>query len=293
MPLDNGRGVDGEGSFSLRLTGFAKPLGLVWEESPVSGEVGGGWPGLGYQERARRARLGAGEVEAQPRMMALAQARGWGVVVRKVFPRARRGGGQLGLRWMGWDGMGGVPVFGPGDPRTPNTPSRAPHPRWPSWGGGGDGAREPGLGGTRCPQLSVFGAAQRKTFTFSRWEVPHMATGDPLGANPPSPGQNPPNPIQARMDYGRPAFFPHGGPAVMHLPGCTPLRQGKMKVQTVVPLWAGRHQGGGVAPGCKALAEEVKEGLLAPLIPPRARAQQGWRGAQLCRCGQLGGVPSL
>lgn len=155
-----GGGLVGKG-LSLMVE-FAKPLGLVWEESPVSGEVGGGWPGLGYRERARRARLGADEAEAQPRAMALAQARGWGGLGGEGLPQ-----GQALRRPAGtqMDGMGGDP------------PSQAPHPRWPSWGGGGDGAREPGLGGTRCPQLSVFGAAQRKT--FSRWEVPHMATGDP------------------------------------------------------------------------------------------------------------------
>lgn len=206
MPLDNGRGVGGEGSFSLWLTGFAKPLRLVWEESPVSGEVGGGWPGLGYRERARRARLGAGEVEPSPGRW-LWPRPGGGV---SWCGRSSPGPSVEEASWDsdGWDGMGGVPVFGPGDPRTPNTPSQAPHPRWPSWGGGGDGAREPGLGGTRCPQLSVFGAAQRKTLTFSRWEVPHMATGDPLGANPPSPGQNPPTPSRlVRTVVAQPSFL--------------------------------------------------------------------------------------
>lgn len=47
---------------------------------------------------------------------------------------------------------------------------------------------------------------------------------------------------------------PSGGPAAMYLPRPRPL-WGEIKVQTVVPLWAERHQGGGVAPGCKALAE--------------------------------------
>lgn len=50
-----------------------------------------------------------------------------------------------------------------------------------------------------------------------------------------------------------------------------------MKVQTVVPLWAGRHQGGAVAPGCKALAEEAwgRRGTPASRDPsPRTPAGQ-------------------
>lgn len=73
-------------------------MGWFGRKVQFLGRLGGGWPGLGNQERARGARLGADEVEAQPRAMALAQARGSGVVVGKVFPRPRRGGGRLGLR---------------------------------------------------------------------------------------------------------------------------------------------------------------------------------------------------
>lgn len=43
------------------------------------------------------------EAEALPRAMALAEARG-GVVVGEIFPSARHGGGQWGLRWMGQEG---------------------------------------------------------------------------------------------------------------------------------------------------------------------------------------------
>lgn len=153
-----------------------------------------GWPGLGYQERARGARLGADEVEAQPRAMALAQARGSGGVVGKVFPSARRGGGRLGLRWIGWEGSlcSGLVTREHLPP-----PPGLPHPRWPSWEGVGMGPGSRGWGGTRAPQLSVFGAAQRKT--FSRWEVPHMATGDPLGAEPPLPQTEAPDPPPGLM----------------------------------------------------------------------------------------------
>lgn len=171
--------------------------------------MGGGWPGLGHRERVRRARLRADEAEAQPRAMALAQAGGWGVAVGKVFPRARRGGGQLGLRWMGWEGSlcSGLVTL----------EHLTPPPRAPTQDG------HPGVG---------------------------------VGMGPGSRGW---------------------GAAAMHLPGCAPLRRGKMKVQTVVPLWAGKHQGGGAAPGCKALAEETREGLLASPdptpVPERSRAR--------------------
>lgn len=69
-------------------------------------EVGRGWPGLGVPRRSGGARLGD-EAEALPRVMALAEAgveaRG-GVVVGEIFPSARHGGGQWGLRWMGQEG---------------------------------------------------------------------------------------------------------------------------------------------------------------------------------------------
>lgn len=83
------------------MSGSAKPLGLVWEESPVSGG-GGRLARPRGTKREQRARLGD-EAEALPRAMALAEAHG-GVVVGEIFPSARHGGGQWGIRWMGQEG---------------------------------------------------------------------------------------------------------------------------------------------------------------------------------------------
>lgn len=85
---------------------------------------------------------------------------------------------------------------------------------------------------------------------------------------------------------------PSGGPAVMHHPGCAPLG-GEIKVQTMVPLWAERHQGGGVAPGCKALAEEAWGAHRLPQTVPLCPSTAGCLGdTQLCPLGPWG-IPSL
>lgn len=62
----------------------------------------------------------------------------------------------------------------------PRPPTQDGHPgvQGEGWGWGA------GVGGTRYPQLSVFGAAQRKT--LSRWEVPYAAAGGPEALAPPS-----------------------------------------------------------------------------------------------------------
>lgn len=72
-------------------------------------------------------------------------------------------------------------------------------------------------------------------------------------------------------------------------PGCAPL-WGEIKVQTVVPLWAERHQGGGVAPGCKALAEEAWGGTRAsPDTAPTPQHGGTLRGRPALPLGPTGG----
>lgn len=90
------------------------------------------------------------------------------------------GGGQWGLRWMGREGslcLGLVTLEHLTLPPRPPTQDGQPGMGW-EWGWGA------GVGGTRCPQLSVFGAAQRKS--LSRWEVPYAAAGGPEVLAPPS-----------------------------------------------------------------------------------------------------------
>lgn len=182
-------------------------------------------------------------------------------MVRKMLPSARHGG-RLGLRWVGW---GGVPGFGPSDPRTP---AQGPHRRTPTpdgHPGGGAGGLGAGLGGTRCLQLSVFGAAQRKM--LSRWDVPDWATGAPL-----------PEPPPRRMGgCTQPSLFSFRAPSRDAPPRLCPTSRGDQSANRG-PLWAGRHQGGGVAPGCKALAEEVWGACWPFQTPPQAPAWQGTWG---------------
>lgn len=268
-----GGGLVGTGLSLYGRVGLPSPLGWFGRKVQFLGR----WERLarpGARERGRRARLGAGDVEALPRAMALAQAGGGGLRWGRFSP----GPGMEEASWA-WDGMGGAPVSGPGDPGTPNTPSQAPHPRWPSRAGGGVGPGSRGWGAPGVPSLVFLERLNGKRLADGG--VPYMATGDPPQAPaPPSPGQNPPppDPIQAYVDYSdRPAFL------VGARPQCTSLAAphfggGKLKVQTVVPLWAGRHQGGGVAPGCKALAEEAREGPLAPQIPPLCPSAAGLEG---------------
>lgn len=68
-----------------------------------------------------------------------------------------------------------------------------------------------------------------------------------------------------------------------------------MKVQTVVPLWAERHQGGGVAPECKALAEEAWGGGTSASPDPTPTRQDAWGMPSSAPwvCSGGGGVPSL
>ena len=74
-PPDSGSAAGGEGScvwgcLSLyNRVGSPSPLGWFGGESPVSGEVGGGWPGPGHQGFTRRGRGGSrrGRWDAQRR----------------------------------------------------------------------------------------------------------------------------------------------------------------------------------------------------------------------------------
>lgn len=148
-----GGGV-GEGTwiFLFMINGPAKPLGLVWEKSPVSGS-GGGWPGRGEQEAAPRARLGADETRspAQGHSLGLSPGRGVGCGVGCIPQRqAWRLEAARGLRWTGWEGslcLGLVTLE-----HLTLLPSPPP-PRWPPWGGGGNGAGEPGWGVPGVPSL--------------------------------------------------------------------------------------------------------------------------------------------
>lgn len=131
----------GPGSFSSGASGFAKLLGLVWEESL---DFGG-----------RGVRLGAGETRRPA--LALAWVRGGG-----------RGGGRFSLGmevswgWAGWAGEGALCLSSVALKHLTPPPRPPLKMAIPGWGwrcGWGQGA---GVGGTWRPQLSVFGAAQRK-----------------------------------------------------------------------------------------------------------------------------------
>lgn len=75
-----------------------------------------------------------------------------------------------------------------------------------------------------------------------------------------------PPPLEPPPHLGLQSFW---GPCCNAPPRLCPL-WGEIKVQTVVPLWAERHQRGGVAPGCKALAEEAWRGAhqFPQTLPP-------------------------
>lgn len=90
----------------------------------------------------------------------------------------------------------------------------------------------------------------------------------------------------------RPGLQSFWGPCCNAPPRLCPL-WGEIKVQTVVPLWA-EAPGRGVAPGCKALAEEALGGLTSfprpcPQTLPRRPSTAGCLGdTQLCPSGPLG-----
>lgn len=94
-----------------------------------------------------------------------------------------------------------------------------------------------------------------------------MATGDPPpGADPPAPDRSPRPPHP-----GSCAPWVPGGPALMQHPGCAPLRRGgKMKVQTMAPLWAGRRQGGVSLQDVRHWQRRQGRARWLPQIPPRA-----------------------
>lgn len=120
--------------------------------------------------------------------------------------------------------------------------------------------------------------------TRSRWEVPYAATGVPEVLEPLS-RQNP------RPGPGLWELHSFLGPSCDAPPWLHPT-WGGIKVQTVVPLWAERHQGGGVAPGCKALAEEAWGGHTGfPRLRPSTAGRLG--DTQLCPLGPWGWGSSL
>lgn len=136
---------------------------------------------------------------------------------------------------------GGVPASGLPGPRTPPTPRRPPLPRQEGWG--------------RDPLLSVLGAAQRKN------------VHDP----PPRRRPSRQSPLKgSALPRPPPSQFPG-------TPGRAPLGGG-VKVQTVAPIGLG-GSGGGVAPGCKALAEEAGGARRLPRNPPGAPAGRAGRPA--------------
>lgn len=191
---------------------------------------------------------------------------------------------------MRWRGQEGSPCLGSVTlgHLTPRLPGRV-HPIWPPRVRAGMVLGSRGGGGTWHPQLSVLGTAQRKI--VSRWEIPSTAPPG-AGANLPLPG--PPPSLQAHVDCTwsvRPLLL---GAQLRGTSLAVPHFGGEMKVQTVVPLGAGGHQGGGVAPGCKALAEEAWGAHQRPQTPPPRPSMAGRLGdAGLCPSGPLGGPISL
>lgn len=144
-----------------------------------------------------------------------------------------------------------------------------------------------GKGAPHVPRFSVFGAAQRKM--FSRWEAPLHGSREPQGADLPAPSWSP-RPCSGPQVAWPLSFWPPSGRRLLAVPHFG--RGWGMKVQTVVPLWAGRHQGGAVAPGCKALAEEAwgqrgHTSFSRPQAPYPSGAGH-WEEAQLCPLGLLG-----
>lgn len=160
------------------------------------------------------------------------------------------------------DGVGGVPVFGPCDPRTLNTPSQAPPPKMAilGWGWGwGQGA---GVGGAPgVPSLVFLERLNGKHLADGR--SPAWPQGTPARCRPPPcPRQKPLTPPP-----GSCALWVPGGPALMQHPGCAPLRRGEDESANRGPPLGWEAPGRGVAPGCKALAEEAREGPLASPDP--------------------------
>lgn len=251
----------------------------------MSGEVGGGWPGPGHRGFTRRGRGRSGWEQ-------------WAEALPGPWLWPRPGMGVGIPQHQAWrpagiqtDGRKGALCLGLVIPEHltpfPGPSSRDGHPGEEAWMGPGSG----GKGAPHVPRFSVFGAAQRKM--FSRWEAPLHGSREPQGADLPAPSQSP-----------RP-FWTTGGLAPLLATQRQRLlavphfgRGWGMKVQTMVPLWAGRHQGGAVAPGCKALAEEAwgrrgHTSFLRPQAPCPSRAGC-WEEAQLCPLGLLEAeVPSL
>lgn len=184
--------------------------------------MGGGWPGLGHRERVRRARLRADEAEAQPRAMALAQAGGWGVAVGKVFPRARRGGGQLGLRWMGWEGSlcSGLVTLEHLTP-PPRAPTQDGHPGV----GVGMGPGSRGWGAPGVPSLVFLERLNGKHLADRR--SPTWPQGTPQGANPPLPRPEPPQPSSGSARMWPPGLLSWWGPSCDAPPWLRPTSAGE------------------------------------------------------------------
>lgn len=186
----------------------------------------------------------------------------------------------MGLRRMGREGslcLGLVTLEHLTPP--PRLPTQDGHPGVEAWMGPGSwGEGTPG-----GPRFSVFGAAQRKM--FSRWEAPYKAAGSPEALTLPAPSQSPlPCPGTCGLHPAWPSLLLAAQLRCTSQLCPTLAGGGGMKVQTVVPLWAGRHQGGGVAPGCKALAEEALAGGTPPSPDPTPVPQHGRT---------LGGCPAL
>lgn len=171
----------------------------------------------------------------------------------------RQAGAQMG-------GLGGrVPGFGPSDPNAcTGPPPQDPHPRWPPlWGE--RGCWEPGLGAPGVSSL-VF---------LERLNGKCLADGTSLTGPQGPPCQNPHPGTWG--DYTRPSLLSFRAPSRDAPPWLCPTSGGDQSANHG-SLWAGRHQGGGVAPGCKALAEEVWGARRPFQTPPQVPAWQGTWG---------------
>lgn len=173
---------------------------------------------------------------------------------------------------MGWEGslcLGLVTLEHLALP--PRPPTQDGHPGV----GAGMGLGSRGRGAPGVPSLVFLERLNRKCLAMGG---PLCSTGaqrcwHPLRQNsPPHPGS-----------HELQSFW---GPSCNAPPWLCPL-WGKIKVQTVVPLWAERHQGGGVAPGCKALAEEAWGGGDTGFPRPRPCPPAPQHGRM------LGGHPAL